>query len=474
MKKRVLTSLTAVGVLSMFSVSMILAEDATEATDTQTVSVIGGSDGPTAVFLAGKLGEEEEAASETNADAEEETETVSESDAEMETEAETAPEISYENGVISADEWKDTFPEVYASYQANDENNYTVDHVEEYPQIAKIYEGMAFNEFYNSAQGHTYTLEDVAATGRPHALANCLTCKTPDYTALVNEMGDGAYKLDFEEVYSNMKESISCYNCHENQVLTGSMVVTHSYLKNAMGEDLEKVAPQTLSCAQCHVEYYFDPETKATTLPYDNSTDALSPEAILEYYNEMDFSDYTNPRTGTGQIKVQHPEFETYTGVGSIHNGTYTCADCHMGKTTTDTGTFTNHKWQSPLENEELTANSCASCHEDLEAEVKAIQEEAEARTNEIADRLEVFTDDLAEVVEQGDASEEELETVRSLNRDAQFYWDFVFVENSEGAHNSSLTAECLDRAEELLTQAEEELAALTADTAAKSVDETE
>ena len=49
---------------------------------------------------------------------------------------------------------------------------------------------------------------------------------------------------------------------------------------------------------------------------------------------------------------------------------------------------------------------------------------------------------------------DEELNAIRSLNRDAQFYWDFVFVENSEGAHNSKLTHACLDKSENLIEQA--------------------
>ena len=49
---------------------------------------------------------------------------------------------------------------------------------------------------------------------------------------------------------------------------------------------------------------------------------------------------------------------------------------------------------------------------------------------------------------------QEELDAIRVLNRRGQFYWDFVFVENSEGAHNSKLTEECLDKAEQLIDEA--------------------
>ena len=60
----------------------------------------------------------------------------------------------------------------------------------------------------------------------------------------------------------------------------------------------------------------------------------------------------------------------------------------------------------------------------------------------------------LAKAVESGKYTEEELNAIRELARDAQFNWDFVFVENSEGAHNSALTTQCLNKAEALLNQA--------------------
>ena len=64
------------------------------------------------------------------------------------------------------------------------------------------------------------------------------------------------------------------------------------------------------------------------------------------------------------------------------------------------------------------------------------------------------LTETLAAAVESGAYTEEELDAIRAVARDAQFYWDFVFVENSEGAHNPSLTNECLDKAEALTDEA--------------------
>ena len=359
--------------------------------------------------------------------------------------------------VMSAADWSETYPEIYASYLANSENDEVLDHVEEYPMISVVYEGMAFNKYYGTARGHTYTVEDVTSTGRPHALANCFSCKTPDFTAMVNEMGETAYTLPFDDVLAEVNESISCYNCHAN---TGNeLVITHTYLADALGEELTDVEAATLSCAQCHVEYYFHPTTKATSLPY-TSLATMSPDAILEYYNDTmvngePFADYTNPRSGVRQIKVQHPEFETFMGEGSDHADDFTCADCHMGDAISADGTpYTSHYWMSPLDNQALLEGTCAQCHENLIKQVSDIQAEAERRTYAIGYELEALTEKLVLAVESGLYTEEELNAIRAVARDAQFYWDFVFVENSEGAHNSQLTKQCLDKAETLLNQA--------------------
>ena len=353
--------------------------------------------------------------------------------------------------VIKAADWAETYPDVYASYEKNAENKDIIDHVEEYPMIATVYEGMAFNKFYGSARGHYYTVQDVTSTGRPHALANCFTCKTPDFTAKVNNEGVSAYQIPFEDMLAEVNESVSCYNCHAN---TGNeLVVTHTYLADAMGEELAGLNAETASCAQCHVEYYFAPETKAVTLPYDSMA-AMHPDAILEYFEEMQFADYTNPRTGVKQIKVQHPEFETYMGKGSVHASQFSCADCHMEKATNAAGeTYTSHYWVSPLASESIQA-SCVACHPDLSGFVKGIQAKAEERTVAIGTKLETLTNQLADAVAAGTYTEEELDAIRQLNRKGQFYWDFVFVENSEGAHNSRLTTECLDKAEALIDEA--------------------
>lgn len=354
--------------------------------------------------------------------------------------------------MIPADQWENTYPDIYASYMANAENSEVMDHVTEYPMLATVYEGNAFSTYYGSARGHYYCIQDLLSTGRPHKLANCFTCKTADFTHMALEMGDSAYALPFEDLAADMKQDVGCFTCHANDPTQG-LTITHLYLVNAMGEDADKVAAVNAACGQCHVEYYFDPDSKATTLPYIGMGVA-DPDDMYAYYQAMDFADYTNPRTGVRQLKAQHPEFETYLGAGSVHASMFTCADCHMERVTKEDGNaYWSHTLVSPLQSEAIQAN-CAACHADLTAFVHGIQDKMEERTIAIGYKLEDLTNKLADAVASGNYTEEEMNAVRELNRKGQWYWDFVFVENSEGAHNSKLDNSCLDKAEALIDEA--------------------
>ena len=354
--------------------------------------------------------------------------------------------------VIPASQWAEKFPEVYASYEANAENDQVVEYTEEHPIIKTIYEGYGFAKYYGSARGHYYTVSDLLATGRPHALANCFTCKTADFTVLTLNDGDSAYSVPFEDLDAASFEAVGCFTCHANSP-GGQITVTHTYLSDALGDDFGGVKAETLACAQCHVEYYFAPEGKMTSLPYRDLA-SKDPEAIYDYYENLGFSDYTNPRTGVQLLKAQHPEFETFMGAGSVHASMFTCADCHMAKETAADGkTYLSHKYVSPLESETIQA-TCAGCHADLAGFVRGIQEPIKSRTNDVGVKLETLTNRLADAVASGSYTDEQLTTVRALNRKGQWYWDFVFVENSDGAHNSSLTKKCLDRAEAFIDAA--------------------
>lgn len=370
-----------------------------------------------------------------------------------------APVASRPNGVITADEWSGMYPEIVASYKANSDNTYRISYLAEDqdPYLVSIYEGYGFAKDYTSAIGHEYCLEDVKNTERPHALANCLTCKTADYTKLVNDMGVDAYSLSFDEVVGDMSENVGCYSCHGNEANdNGKLVITHDYILNGLASELNSIDQTVLSCGQCHIEYYFAPETKATSIPY-NGVAAMSPDAILEYYNSIDFADWTQESTGARLLKAQHPEMETYLGEGSVHAGMgLNCASCHMEKVEKDGKTYTSHELVSPLASPAIL-ETCAACHgqTDMAAKVHDIQAAVTARETELGNRLAALKQSLADAVASGSYTDAELDQLRNLYRSAQWYFDFDYVENSEGAHNSKLANYCLDKAASIMDEAE-------------------
>jgi nitrite reductase (cytochrome c-552) len=368
--------------------------------------------------------------------------------------------------VVTAANWAEEYPNQYRTWKQNEENDGQTDYLVDYPMLSSLYNYYGFAFDYMAARGHSFDVEDISETARPHGAASCWTCKTPLYTAMVLEEGSAAYAIPFDEAGETVAaEPISCFNCHANSPLNEkgevNLVVTHTYLIDGVGEDFDSIDAANLACGQCHNEYFFDPnvENKPTTLPH-NSLASMHPDAILAYYNApnwdgLPYADFTNPDSGVRQIKVQHPELETFLGEGSPHRNKYSCADCHMGKEKDESGkTYSSHYLISPLDNETLIQNECSKCHTDLVKEVRAVQDQVEARTYSIGYELMFLNQRIAEAAKSGSYTEERLNEIRQLARDAQFYWDFVFVENAEGAHNPKLTYYCLDKAEELCNQA--------------------
>ena len=349
----------------------------------------------------------------------------------------------------------DILSAIVISMGRESENSYVTDYLEQDPYLVNIYEGYGFAKDYGSARGHAYTLEDVQKTQRPHAKANCLTCKTPDMHKMIEEQGVSVYSMPFDEVMAQTTNTISCYTCHgADDGNGGQMVVTHQYVNEALGENAGEINAASLSCGQCHIEYYFTAEDSEAMMPYHSKAE-MTPEAILAYYDELGFSDWEQPGTGTKMLKAQHPELETYSY--GKHAAMLSCADCHMPVETTDSGDqYHNHHLVSPLENETLLAK-CAACHgsaENTTALVKGIQEKVTARETEVGNRLSGLKDALTDAVSAGNMSEEELDAVRKLHREAQWFFDFCYVENSEGAHNSTLAMNCLNTSDEKITEA--------------------
>ena len=357
------------------------------------------------------------------------------------------------SGIISAEEWADKHPDIYASYLKNSEVANTtyggsepIDYLEKYPELKTFYAGYGFSKEYLRARGHVYAMEDVVNTARPKPGASCLSCKTADYLEMINEYGTDVHAMDFDEMAAKVVNTISCYDCHQNT--PGEVTLTREYLTTGLDKLDTEFKMGDLACAQCHVEYYLDPGTKEVILPWDNGIDT---DGIQKYYDDIDFHDWVHPDTGTKLLKAQHPEFETYQG--SLHSKMgVSCMTCHMPNMENDKGDkYTSHQWTSPLKH---VKQSCLACHkndteEELIAKVEEIQEKVENKTNEVSKILFNLVHELTMAVESGEYPEEVLEEVRAYHRKAQFKWDFVFVENSTGFHNPELTHKTLDEARE-------------------------
>jgi nitrite reductase (cytochrome c-552) len=129
--------------------------------------------------------------------------------------------------------------------------------------------------------------------------------------------------------------------------------------------------------------------------------------------------------------------------------------------TRADGSTYKSHELVSPLESKTLL-ESCAQCHgsTDMVEFVHGIQEKVHALEDEVGDKLVELKKALVEANQSGKWTEDELNEVREIYSDAEWYFDWDYVENAEGAHNSELAYKCLDTSEEMINQAMEKIQA--------------
>jgi nitrite reductase (cytochrome c-552) len=205
------------------------------------------------------------------------------------------------------------------------------------------------------------------------------------------------------------------------------------------GKDITMASHQemrSLVCAQCHVEYYFNKENiegvQYLTFPWDNG---LSIEAMEEYYDNMEFSDWTHGLSRAPMLKAQHPDYEMFSGGIHASRGV-ACADCHMPYMNEGGQKFTDHHIQSPLNN---VANSCQVCHRDETEEIVATvykRQDQIAGTRKKLEELLVRAHVEAKHAWDYGATEEQMEDILMDIRHAQWRWDFVAAGHGNAFHN--------------------------------------
>jgi nitrite reductase (cytochrome c-552) len=196
-------------------------------------------------------------------------------------------------------------------------------------------------------------------------------------------------------------------------------------------------------CGQCHVEYYFKPDTKLVTYPWHKG---LKVEQIESYYDEIGFKDWIHAETGAPVLKAQHPEFEMWSQGIHARSGV-ACADCHMPYVREGAVKVSDHHVRSPLLN---IARACQTCHRYPEEEIKARAEIIQDRNKALMDRAEDAVVQLIDAIKEARAKkipDEKLAEARKLQRKAQWRVDFINAENSMGFHAPQEAARILGEA---------------------------
>jgi nitrite reductase (cytochrome c-552) len=329
-------------------------------------------------------------------------------------------------------------------------------------RLKTMWAGYAFSRDYRERRGHAYMLEDQTYTERQQVVAQpgtCLHCHASIYVPY-KKLGGGDLlkgfeamnKMPFNEARKLVTRPIACIDCHVSDTMQlritrpGFLEGIRAF-KAAQGVkeyDVNSMATRqemrSFVCAQCHVEYYFKGPEKRLVYPWANGIKA---DEELEYYDKMKFNDWLHAETGAPVIKVQHPEFETWSQGIHARSGV-ACADCHMPFKRAGALKISDHHVRSPLLN---LSHACLTCHhwpeDELRARVETIQERTFQLRNLAMDALMDLIKDL-KLARGGGKTDDQLAPAREFQRKAQFYLDYVESENSMGFHAPQETARLL------------------------------
>ncbi len=354
--------------------------------------------------------------------------------------------------------WGQNYPREFQSYYGTADTtfrskyngNAMIDMLDVDPRMVILWAGYGFSKDYNQGRGHYYAVKDLQnslRTGAPKTATDgsmpstCMTCKSTDVPRLMNQMGVAQfYTGQWAGMGAEVVNPIGCADCHDNETM--NLTVTRPALVEAferMGKDIKKASHQemrSLVCAQCHVEYYFDKKVAEganyLTFPWTNG---FSAEAMEEYYDNIEFSDWTHTLSKAPMLKAQHPDYEVYmTGIHAERG--VSCADCHMPYKSEGGQKFTDHKMQSPLNN---VANSCQVCHREETSTLMANVYDRQDKIIENRDKLEeLLVRAHVEAKKAWDlgATENQMKDILQGIRHAQWRWDYAAAGHGSSFHS--------------------------------------
>src|SRR5687768_6770686 len=343
--------------------------------------------------------------------------------------------------------------------------------LEEDPRLREFWAGYAFAHDFREERGHAYMLQDQTYTERQIVArqpGTCLNCHASMYKAYMRTGGGDIVQgfarvnaMPYAEARKLVEHPVACIDCHDPNSM--QLRVTRPAFMEGMrvlraGEgvasydvnrDASRQEMRTFVCGQCHVEYYFQGPEKRLVYPWAKG---LTGDSILAYYKANGHRDWVHATSGAPTLKAQHPEFETY-NQGIHARAGVACADCHMPYTRTGAMKVSDHHVRSPLLN---INRACQTCHKFSEEEMRARVSQIQDRTHELRSRA---LDALVALIEDIEAArgagrtDAELQEPRALQRQAQFYVDFIEAENSMGFHAPGEAARILATAIDLARQ---------------------
>lgn len=368
------------------------------------------------------------------------------------------PQVEHSQWEPRNEIWGENFPREYQTFLKTEDTSFRSkyngnawwDMLEVSPRMAVLWAGYGFSKDYSQARGHQYAIKDIRhslRTGAPigsqeSPMPNtCWTCKSPDVPRVMNEVGIAEfYKGEWGSRGHQIVNPIGCADCHDAETM--NLRISRPALIEAFerrGRDISQASHQemrTLVCAQCHVEYYFNKEkvegVPYLTFPWD---DGLTCQDAEQYYDSMQFVDWTHAISKAPMLKAQHPDYEIFlTGVHADRG--LACADCHMPYISEGGQKFSSHHIVSPLKYPEKT---CQVCHrentEELIQDVYERQDKIIQNRNKLEELLVRAHIEAGKAWELG-ATEEQMHDILWQIRNAQWRWDYAAASHGASFHS--------------------------------------
>ncbi|OEH84619.1 hypothetical protein BHU72_08980 [Desulfuribacillus stibiiarsenatis] len=330
---------------------------------------------------------------------------------------------------------------IYDDYRYVNKVDQTPQKSVEWPLLPKLLSGHAFAKDYREPREHFNMIEDIELTTRGKG-ATCYTCKSADIYHQWNKPDGINYDSDVQELLTDKKIShpitcVMCHNPHGTESRTVSFGLHEALAKTGADHPGKNDSINSQMCAQCHVNYNFNPTGKTIEFPFRKVADMPEYIANNEFWQQHPTGGWNHPELDMFLYKVQHPETELY-WESPHHKAGVSCTDCHMPKIKDAQGNeFTQHFLGSPMNNPEQTCGNCHDLTEDqYRAQMKEIQEGVYSLMEEAMDEMSIAID----TIEQARTANAFSETLLQQARDTYFIshlnWEWIAAENSMGFHH--------------------------------------